>query len=283
MNSERFNKICDDLKKGASKLFSKLSKVFVEQLPKSAGQYVGVFLKPGHFIPCLGYDSERDIYSIRFLSDYIVQLIACACRIENKQALEREKFDYLIAEALMCHGLMEPTVARSLHKCFEYNDWKFYGNNNFDKSLASPKFPLCDKQIDFPSMYLEKNVSELEERALYKSSLHNGALYDALLVSHSEHRVYVFQSSNLQPSEHKLTYTTLNKVMTRLHFDENPKYKLVYVYCHDRTSKIPTKGCKIENPDGISEGDKKQIDNRIDKMLVARVCYYPNLEKMPIK
>ena len=270
------------MKKGASKLFSKLSEVSVDNLPKGASQYVGVFLIPGSFSPGLGYDSDRDIYSIRFLSDYIVQLFACACSIENKQALVREKFDYLIAEALMCHGLMKPTVARSLHKCFEYNDWKFFDNNNFSKSIANPVFPLCNKQIEFPSMYLEKNVSELEERALYKSMLHNGALYDALLVSHSDHLVYVFQSSNLQPSEHKLTYTTLNKVMTRLHFYENPEYKLVYVYCHDRTSKIPTKGCKIENPRGISEGDIKKIDDRLDKMLVARVCYYPNLENMPI-
>ena len=281
-NSDKFKGTCDALDANTSILFSDLSKVYLESIPNGVNQYVGVFLIPGNFIPCLGYPPNGDMYFIRFLSGYIAQLIARACSIENKQVLERERFNYLIPEEIMCHGLMNPLVYRSLHHCFEYENWKFYDNDNLNLPISNPEFPFCDKKNDFPSIYLDKNVSELEERTLYRSSLDDGALYDALLVSHSEHRVYVFQTTNWKLGKKKLSYSTLNKVMAGLQFDENSEYKLVWVYCSDRTAKFPTEGRSIQNHGKINEDVIKNIERRLDKVLIARVCYYPNLEKMSI-
>jgi hypothetical protein len=151
--------------------------------------------------------------------------------------------------------------------------------------IVRPIIPLCTSQITFLSMYLDKFVSELEERVLYKSSVHNCALslFDCLLVVGN--LVYVFQSSKISADSHSLDYSTIKNVMDKLKFDLNPEYKMIYVYCNNNHSKYQT-GCKITNnrekdkePDPLSEIEVAAINKRF-KIKIARICYYPKLEEI---
>jgi hypothetical protein len=65
---------------------------------------------------------------------------------------------------------------------------------------VNPQFQTLHHHKALRMMYLEQDVSTLEECVLYKSSVHNGFLFDALLVDHQDHKV--IQSSSFRADKH---------------------------------------------------------------------------------
>jgi hypothetical protein len=277
-------------------------------MPSNAKNYIGAFVNNGKFVPSL---SRRPVdspwYSIRFLSDYTAQAVAKACTKENYINLMRNNiFDYLIAEVILTYGLMVQNPADIIDPNWNYENWNFYKNpiakkitkkalakqmtNNTEveqityitrkDKIDRPDIPPCTRQIIFCSKYLCKNVAKLQERVLYRSGVHNGALFDHLLVV--DHTVYVFQSSQISAKSHSLDYSTIKNVMDNLKFDQNPDYNMVYVYCSDNHSKKQTV-CKItnENKKPLNEAMVAVIDKRFE-IKIARVWYYPELDQIEI-
>jgi hypothetical protein len=178
-------------------------------MPTNARNYIGAFVNDGKFVPSLRRRRIIDAwYSITFLSNYISKVVANACTekiyikwIETK----RFGFDYLIAESIVTHSLMAQKTGDVINSKWNLNEWKIYKNyegaNITKKHLIKlPFIPPCTREILFPSMYLSANVAELEKQVLYRSSVHNGALYDHLVVDGLT--VYVFQSSNQSAKSH---------------------------------------------------------------------------------
>jgi hypothetical protein len=232
-------------------------------------------------------EEEDDFYSIQFLSDYIKKVVALACTKQNYNKWMRSnrfKFDYMIAESIITYGLMAHKRGDIINKKWNYTKWKFYKNVTDITSInliESPRIPSCSKEVIFNSIYLSANVSELEQKVLYRTSVHNGALYDHLIVV--DHIVYVFQSSKLTAKSHSLDYFTIKTVMDKLQFDHNPNFTMIYVYCNDNSTKKQT-GCILTNkkPEPITEEAIAAIKTRF-KIYIARVCYYPELIEFEIK
>ena len=276
-----FDVIQHKLEANVSNLFGNLENVSVTNVPSGAKNYIGPFVKPSAEIPTL-----NRCY-VDFLSDYIVRLVAHSCSKENKLKLVAAHFDYMVAESIMCYGLMTHTVEGFMKTKWLYSNWKFYSNTTPSAKrgkkyeIDNPKFPLCTKEVHFASIYLNLAASQLEERTLYRCSLH-GALFDALLTCHPNgHKrgvIYVFQSSNLRAKNDSLDYSTIRSVMDGLHFNEdaNKQYDLCYVYCSDSSSRSET-GCVLSNntENKVSDKEQKTVKNRLT-INIARVCYYPN-------
>ncbi len=279
-----FDAAVEKLKVEVSSIYAKLSMISVYDMPEGSSNYLAAFVSPNVTIPYL----DDNAYRIRFLSEFICLLIAQQCGIENKRRLEAEKFDYLIAESVMCYALKEreDNISSHLDARWDYDKWKFYNNNNGKEitsadSIDRPTFPLCNKSTWYSDMYLYCDVTQLEERTLYRSLVHNAALFDALLVCHANKTVYVFQSSNLRAKNHKFQYPVVKKVMDALRFDEHPDYRLVYVYCSDCSSASEMGIVPDFDGDGVKEDIQKWVEERLT-ILIARVCYYPNLDAVEL-
>ena len=192
--------------------------------------------------------------------------------------LKATGFDYLVAEAMLRQSLMVPSE-KTLSFLQPPDKWSWYKNPKTGKLSHKhripdpPQFPLCSREIFFTAMYCKMDVSTMVEGVLYRSSMHNGALFDCMLVCHRNFAVYVFQSSNLAAKVHNLDYHTIKAVMDGLEFDKNPSYKLVYVYCSD-SSKPSESACNITNKTGVSAEDVAFVDSRMD-IKIARVPYFP--------
>jgi hypothetical protein len=287
------------LNEQVSDIFIELNRIGLDRMPSKAKNFIGAFVIDEKFVPSLTTDPGiKNWHFINFLSKYTRNLVTEACTKENYvNLITSGSFDYLIGENIVKQALMVQNPKDTINPKWAYNRWIFYSNPNAAEEektyvtsanrIDRPDFPQCTSQITFRSMYLDKNVSELEERVLYKSSVHNGALYDCLLVVGN--LVYVFQSSSISANSHSLDYSTIKKVMVKLKFHLNPKYKMIYVYCNNNHSKDQT-GCKITNnrknkktkePDPLSETEVAAINKRFE-IKIARVCYYPHLDEIYI-
>ena len=275
----KFNVSKKMLSKQADKLFCEFSEISVDHMPKNARNYIGAFVVNDSFVPSLS-EKSGDWYYIDFLSDYIKKVIALACNEGNFKffmSSSQYQFDYLIAEAIMVHSLMAHKTEDIISLQWKYNNWTFYKNPvkgeflSHKHSIPLPKIPLCTKEILFSSLYLRANVSELQQGVLYRCSLHNGALYDALVVV--GHIVYIFQSSSLSASTHSLDYSTIKNVMDFLKFDSNPQYSMCYVYCSDNSSKSKSR-CDVTGTSSLSR-EELTLFKKTFTINIARVCYYP--------
>ena len=281
-----FNDYEKSLTTNAVKVFGSLRECSARNYPDGAKNYIGVFLEDGEYVPSLTRTYENKpklIYQIRFLSDFIAKIVATKCQEKDKATLEEEEFHYLIAEAIMCHALRDLQETELMNENWTYNKWDFFENLSKPhkklKSANRPVFPLCTKEVKFPLQRFEKNVTELEEKTLYRSGSDIGKLYDAMLVDHTNQTVYVFQSRKSKPYGHFLDYKTVLDVMNRLHMlDAECEYKMVYVYCYDWSKKLTT-GCEMTNMSKMSKETTNQIDKKFS-ILIARVCYYPHLKKV---
>jgi hypothetical protein len=302
-----------------SGIYRDLDRIGVDHMPSNAKNFIGFFLIDDKFVPSLTtYHGIDNWYFIRFLSKYTGNLVAEACTKENyAKLITCGSFDYLIAENILTQALMVQKTKDTINPKWEYEEWSFYSNPNAAEAEAQqtkkpkketkkpeketkepynkektyvtsanridrPIIPLCTSKI---ILYLNENVSKLEERVLYKSSVHNCALFDCLLVVGN--LVYCFQSSKSSADSHSLDYSTIKNVMDKLQFDLNPEYKMIYVYCNDNHSKDQT-GCKITNnrekdkkPDPLPETEVAAINERFE-IKIARICYYPKLEEIYI-
>ncbi len=111
------------------------------------------------------------------MSDYIAALIGAKCADLRLKSLVNGRFNYLVAEAIMCYGLMDPQyniAAKSFSERYSYDNWKFYNNpganrplkrNNFMKDNL--QFPHCTREEKFSSIYLQRNVAILLQGVLY--------------------------------------------------------------------------------------------------------------------
>lgn len=287
VSQDEFDEIKENLIEKVSAVFSKLDQVSVSNMPKGAKNYLGAFVVPGTFIPSLTRkvpNRPKQWRSVKFLSDFIARIVAQSCSEENKSKLVKEKFDYLIAEAIMCYALTVQKESDFMDDKWLYKNWVFYknfgGKNklNKDDQVDGPAFPLCEREEHFASMYLDCSVSTLKARTLYRCSIHGGALYDAMLVCHptadgKRGIVYAFQSSCKRANQHTFDYFTVKTVMDKLQFAENLNYDMCSVYCSDESSNSET-GCTSSNTKNVSEEDRKFVDERLI-IKIARVCYYP--------
>jgi hypothetical protein len=293
VDDDRFAHAKAELAKDIPKLLNCLNDVSYHNIPDNAKNYMGVFLDAGVFIPSLTGRNERvneEWNFINFLSPCICVLVAKHVETTTLQLLEREKFDYLVGKAIMVLGLMEP-VNDYMDEKWKCSEWKFYNNPGANK-LVSKKdrihplsIPFCTRKSRYNGMYLDVSASELEENTLYTSTVHNTALFDALLVSHSQLVVYVFQSSNLRTNKHSLNFSTIEKVCSGLLLDkqENLEYKIYYIYCGD-SSKKSQYGFDIQN---LPKGKTAAVKASNQLLLrfvpcIARVRYYPQIEDVEL-
>jgi hypothetical protein len=251
---------------------------------------MGVFAIPGEFTPSIRGRNKKpkEWRKVRFLSPYICKLIAQQINKKQLEMLKNKNFDYLIAEAILRLGVMKPTdeLVDSKWLC---SNWSYFSNPGGNKELgqkmkiATPNIPLCTKEIHYSGMHLNVSASELEESTYYTSNAHNAALYDGLLVSHTDRIVYMFQSSNVDANKHAFSFDTIKKVMDGLGFDkeENRGYKLCYIYCSD-SSKHTETGFDIQKTEKISDEEFNKVTSRLVTM-IARVRYYLNVPEVLLK
>jgi hypothetical protein len=292
VSKERFKHKKLQLSENANKVFAEFDKISVDKMPSNSRNYIGAkIVKAGAFVPLLldlSSDEDEHFYAIDFLSDHIAKVVALACNEENYNKWTRSnafKFDYLIAESIVTHCLMDQKPGDIVEQEWNFNKWDFFKNDS-QKEISSkhhlikkpPTIPPCKRQIIFNTMYLSADVSELQKNVLYRSSVHNGALYDHLVVVGCI--VYVFQSSKLTADSHSLDYSIIEKVMNNLQFDLNHQYSMVYVYCNDSSTKKQT-GCSVTNNKQKNHMEITAINERF-KIIIARVCYYPHLVKFEI-
>ena len=86
------------------------------QIPKDCSKYIGAFLKPGlsgkSCVPTLSAikkEKPHHLYEMKFLSEYICNLIAKVANEDGKSKLIKNNFDYQVAESIMIYELMDPS------------------------------------------------------------------------------------------------------------------------------------------------------------------------------
>jgi hypothetical protein len=299
VNESDFRDIESEILGQADKIFGELKKVSVNVMPEHAKYYLAAFIEDDNVkIPLvkgrLGFleddrwidpsTAKRPIYEIKFLSNNLAAHVAKMCNSKILKKLMNSPFKYIVCEQVMCHGLMKRTRFDMGHEKFLYENWSIYRNSSelaenlllpLDSS-ERPKMTPCENMFLFKSMYLTTNVSELKSGTLYKSSAHNGALFDALIVDHNNKALYMFQSSSMAPDKHSLDYYTINTVMTKLQmFDKKNKgYKVVYIYCTDASTSTES-GCVISNNSELEDKDTDPIYERFT-IFIARILFFPN-------
>jgi hypothetical protein len=183
------------LNEQVSGIYEDLDRIGVDHMPSYAKNFIGFFLIDDKFVPSLTtYHGIKNWYFIRFLSKYTGNLVAEACTEEDHTKLITcGSFDYLIAENILTQALMVQKTKDTINPKWEYKKWSFYSNPNAaeaeaqqaknpEKETKEPKkektyvtsanridrpiIPLCTSKI---ILYLNENVSKLEERVLYKS------------------------------------------------------------------------------------------------------------------
>jgi hypothetical protein len=187
----------------------------------------------------------------------------------------------------MCLGLMQPENEYMDEK-WMCSQWQFFKNPGANKKLSrkdritTPAIPLCTMKTKYNGKYLNISASKLQENTLYTSNVHNAALVDALLVSHSAHVVFAFQSSNVDANIHAFNFNTIHNVWTglQLHTEENRNYKLYYIYCGD-SSKKSESGFDIQN----LPTDSAAVEALTSRLItgIARVRYYPRIADVELQ
>ena len=294
-----YEAVVHHLKNNASKVFNCLKDVSVHQIPKDGSKYIGAFLKPGlsgnSYVPSLStinMEMPCDFYEMKFLSEYICNLIAKVANEDGRSELINNNFDYQVAESIMIYALMDPSKRFFTENCWEIINWKWYENPSGNdmvgnKSLKEiPSLKPCIYEAVYDSTYLKTTVRNLNADTLYRSALHNGALVDAFTVSHDDQRVYAFQSSSKTPRDRIIKYSTMFDFMNNLEMFKNG-YKLHYIYCYDNSSNNSPGIVFTSYEEDLKEKYKEEeyrknqeLVKNNSKILLARVHYYPNVAEI---
>ena len=256
------------------------------------------------------------IYQFRFLSSYFAKLVSeNVSDSQQLKLLSDFKFDYQIAEEIIINGgIMEPNDIWKASKYLRSN-WKFYKDPGFrttvtvDHSLKGktvPNIPYCSKKVSFRGqVYLhEGNIADIDKESLMVSKTHNYLLGECFSVDHENKKIYFWQSTCV---DHPIKSTALSRVMNGLGMldkkNEAAKYKLVIVLCTDwsrqtvhgskfKVQNIEETKTKMKDKPKISfddctlqewqGNDKTGMANKIETV-IARVCYYPNLQDIVLQ
>ena len=263
---------------------------------------MGVFVEPGEFIPSLtrAYPNQPcPMDSVRFLSDHIARLVAQKCEDSQKDRMMWKDFSKLMNRSVVSYGLMTPTKAHLASGTDEWHckNWSYYQGvvhktdsdephtmpprlNNSDR-IDAPTFPTCDHVVKFSGQYLEADVSQLHEKTLYQSAVHEKELFHALLVCHPcdgmPGVVYVFDASSGREPYHSVPYSTIKTAMDKLKFHDNQNYRMCYVYCSDASSENRLQ-CKfwVDKYDKLDAEQLQQLLSKLD-VRIARVRFYPQV------
>ena len=193
-------------------------------------------------------EGKRGI-QIRFLSDNAAVLATKAVKDESdRKLLSGGLLDYQIAEAIMHRALFDASWR---------DDWELHEDVGLEKLLSAESklnesmseeykngtlLPVMQHEIGFRGKYLLKDLSRMEDLALYRSLSHNAAVCESFAVSHRDKRVFAFQSTAVDLPEHAFQESTLRTFMEYLGLDKHEDYKLCIVVFAD-IAREKTHGC----------------------------------------
>ncbi len=187
---------------------------------------------------CLDFYHHPDNWRLEFLTYEI------ACKVGQKitmlpEDMSHQEYLFQIQEAANIFGgsLRKPIETMALPSPFKIENWTFYVcNSSLYKSSFDNKIPLIDcKKLEdsykteliskfpetsyirkFQGTSLKAPFSSLSSEYLYKSSFHNGVLYDAMSADPVNKRLFFFQSTTNDPLTHGCTISAFLTVMDGL-------------------------------------------------------------------
>ena len=91
--------------------------------------------------------------------------------------------------------------------------------------------PMTSSFWRFQGQYLAIPFHKLSSSFVYRSSVHNCPVYDALTADPASKRLFLFQSTLRDPKYHRVSIPAFNLILSNLTFDEtNDKIDEIYFY-----------------------------------------------------
>ena len=89
-----------------------------------------------------------------------------------------------------------------------------------DKEGLISMMPDTTKIFIFAGQYLNTPFHKLSASYVYRSSVHNGPVFDALTADPASKRLFLFQSTLEDPYKHNVSIAAFNKILARLQIDK---------------------------------------------------------------
>ncbi len=212
-------------------------------------------------------------WKVSILSDYIGLAIGNQVSLPVNLQSSSSLALYQVQELMSIYGgiLKVPNENYVLSNNFLISSWRFYkccrkvyedsivehkaSNKSFQKhanlAFATPIavneakslidiFPCTNKIWNFYGQYLDIPFQQLSTSYVYKSSYHNGAVYDALTANPADKQLFMFQMTLDDLLSHTVKICAFNKVMSGLQLnfpDINDIYFFMIISAHDDISR----------------------------------------------
>ena len=202
---------------------------------------------------------HKDNWCLEYLSDEITILIGKLAFFPIDVQYNYSAFMYQIQETMNIYGgILRITSDKwKLPDKFCIKYWEFFKcspdtyelamkkQKNLDKVYASlaaadpikstdhliSMLPLTTSIRRFQGQYLTIPFHKLSTSFVFRSSVHNSPLFDALSADPVSKRLFLFQSTLLDPKRHRVSIPAFNSVLLNLIFDESKdKIDEIYFY-----------------------------------------------------
>ena len=130
-----------------------------------------------------------------------------------------------------------PMVCTSKNLCYSHKSVKIEVSSaslRSDNENLISMMPMTTKILTFQGQYLQTPFKKLLSSYVYRSSVHNGPVFDALTADPAAGRLFLFQSTLKDPFDHPVSITAFNKVLSNLKIDysdsDHKPLKEIYLY-----------------------------------------------------
>jgi hypothetical protein len=255
-------------------------------IPRYVENLVAPYVREGVDIPVAGKTcmvGEEDdlkkvsIYKFQFLSDHCLKLVAeNVWKKQDLYILSNFQLDRQITEEIMINGgIMTPTHKIWENSEFLRSNWEFFNDPGFNTIITAkhslirkeiPDIPYCSRKTIFKDQSYQHigDITDIDSESLMISKMRNYLFGECFSIDHDNKKIYFWQSTSSDLTDHPIKSTTLSKVMNGLGMldekNEASKYKLVIVFCTD-WSRETTHGSKFKI-ERVNENTNQAIDNK---------------------
>jgi hypothetical protein len=113
-------------------------------------------------------------------------------------------------------------------RCVSLLDAKLLSDN--ERSALIKSFPTTKSIWRFQGQYLKVPFAKLLKNYVYKSSVHNGPVFDALTAKPASKQLFLFQSTLMDPLAHPIKITSFINVLTNMQVTDPSLVNDIYFF-----------------------------------------------------
>ena len=219
----------------------------------------GKYFPPGN--ASFEFCHYSDNWAVKYLSDEIAIEVGKIVNLPYDIQFSNCCVLYQIQESISVYGgiLKAPIEKYRLPDGYYMRNWEFFNCSNtkisssmlsvqsnsnparillsLDAYVSNPDrdglislMPETTKVLIFQGQYLKTPFCQLSPEYVYRSSVHNGPVYDALTADPVTKRLFLFQSTLEDPYNHPVSILHFNKLLSNLKVDTPEAINEIYFY-----------------------------------------------------